>query len=151
MIDLSRRNFLKTSATAAGLCALGPSAVVQALSVPRQEHPLGRLMPFPLSSVRLTPGIFQEQEEIDARYLDSLAVDRLLHSFRITAGIPSRSTPYKGWEDPTCELRGHFSGGHFLSALRLLRPVREIPTSRAAAISLSAVSTPARRKSGPAT
>ena len=75
--------------------------------------------PFPLASVRLAPGIFQEQEEINARYLDSLTVDRLLHSFRITAGIPSTATPYKGWEDPTCELRGHFAGGHFLSAVAL--------------------------------
>ena len=119
MVDHSRRNFLKTSATAAGLCALGPSAVVQAFSVTQQEHPSERLMPFPLSSVRLTSGMFQEQEEMNARYLDSLTVDRLLHSFRITAGIPSSATPYKGWEDPTCELRGHFSGGHFLSAAAL--------------------------------
>jgi DUF1680 family protein len=118
MADLSRRNFLKSS-TSAGLCAFGPSAVVQAFSVTKQEHPSGRLVPFPLRSVRLTSGIFQEQEAINARYLDSLAVDRLLHSFRITAGIPSNATPYKGWEDPTCELRGHFSGGHFLSAAAL--------------------------------
>jgi DUF1680 family protein len=76
-------------------------------------------MPVPLGSVRLAPGIFREQEEMNARYLDSLAVDRLLHSFRVTAGIPSSATPYKGWEDPTCELRGHFAGGHFLSAVAL--------------------------------
>ncbi len=119
MIDRSRRNFLKTSATAAGLCVIGPSAVVQALSITQHEHPPGMLMPFPLSWVRLTPGMFQEQEEINARYLESLTIDRLLHSFRITAGLPSSATPYKGWEDPTCELRGHFAGGHFLSAAAL--------------------------------
>ena len=119
MVDHSRREFLKTSATAAGLWALGQSAVVQALTITRREHPSGRLMPFPLSSVRLAPSMFQEQEEINARYLDSLTVDRLLHSFRITAGIPSSATPYRGWEDPTCELRGHFAGGHFLSAVAL--------------------------------
>ena len=28
-------------------------------------------------------------------------------------------TPYGGWEDPKCELRGHFAGGHSLSALAL--------------------------------
>jgi uncharacterized protein len=120
MIDFSRREFLKISATAACLCALGPSAVVQAYSVTEQEHPSGRLMPCPLSSVRLTRGMFHEQEEINARYLDSLSVDRLLHSFRITAGIPSSAAPYKGWEDPACELRGHFAGGHFLSAAALV-------------------------------
>jgi hypothetical protein len=119
MMDRSRRNFLKTSACAAGLCFAGSSSVAEALSIDEPEHPLGRLVPFPLASVRLTSGIFQEQEEINARYLDSLTVDRLLHSFRITAGIPSSATPYKGWEDPTCELRGHFAGGHFLSAVAL--------------------------------
>ncbi len=42
-----------------------------------------------------------------------------MHSFRLTAGISSSATPFKGWEDPTCELRGHFAGGHFLSAVAL--------------------------------
>jgi DUF1680 family protein len=119
MIDRSRRNFLKTSAGAAGLCFIGQSAVVRALSADELGHPSGRLVAFPLASVRLAPGIFREQEEINARYLDSLSVDRLLHSFRITAGISSSATPYKGWEEPACELRGHFAGGHFLSAVAL--------------------------------
>ena len=119
MMNRSRRNFLKTSAGAAGLCLIGPSAAVQALTTDESEHPAGRLEPFTLASVRLSPGIFREQEEINARYLDSLTIDRLLHSFRITAGIPSSATPYKGWEEPTCELRGHFAGGHFLSAVAL--------------------------------
>ena len=119
MIDRSRRNFIKTSAGAAGLCLIGPSAVVRALSAGEPGHSAGRLAPFPLASVRLAPGIFKEQEEINARSLDSLTVDRLLHSFRTTAGIPSSATPYKGWEEPTCELRGHFAGGHFLSAVAL--------------------------------
>jgi len=119
MMDRSRRNFLKTSAGAAGLCFVGPSAVAQALFGNELQHPSGKLEPFPLASVRLASGIFQQQEEVNARYLDSLTVDRLLHSFRITAGISSSVTPYKGWEDPTCELRGHFTGGHFLSAVAL--------------------------------
>ena len=119
MIVHSRRNFLKASASAAGLYLIGTSAVAQTLSAGEPAHPAGRLVPFPPTSVRLGPGIFQEQEEINARYLDSLKVDRLLHSFRATAGIPSSVTPYKGWEDPTCELRGHFAGGHFLSAVAL--------------------------------
>lgn len=75
MIDLSRRNFLKTSAGAAGLCLIGPSAAVQALTADKHAHPEDRLEPFPLASVRLSPGIFKEQEEINARYLDSLTVD----------------------------------------------------------------------------
>ena len=119
MIDRSRRTFLKTSAGAAGLHFVGRSAVAAALSADWTERLAGRIAPFPLASVRLAPGIFRDEAEINAQYLDSLKVDRLLHSFRITAGISSSATPYKGWEDPTCELRGHFAGGHFLSAVAL--------------------------------
>ncbi len=118
-MNSSRRSFMKTSAKMAGLCLTGPSTSLHALIAHEPEKPGGRLEPFPLAWVRLGPGIFREQEEINARYLDSLGVDRLLHTFRITAGIPSAATPYKGWEDPTCELRGHFAGGHFLSAVAL--------------------------------
>jgi len=119
MMDRTRRNFLKTTAGAAGLCMFAPSAVARAMSAEGSERTEARLEPFPLASVRLSPGIFRDQEEINARYLDSLPVDRLLHTFRLTAGINSTATPYKGWEDPTCELRGHFAGGHFLSAVAL--------------------------------
>jgi uncharacterized protein len=119
MVDRSRRNFLKTSAGAAGLCLIGSPAIVQALSANEPKESSAVLMACPLGSVRLAPGLFQEQEEINAHYLDSLAADRLLHSFRMTAGIPSGATPYGGWEDPTCELRGHFAGGHVLSAVAL--------------------------------
>ena len=119
MVDSSRRNFLKTSSAAATLSLIGPMAFPRALRADAPEGTSGKLVPFPLSSVRVAPGIFAEQAEINARYLDSLSVDRLLHSFRITAGISSSATPYKGWEDPTCELRGHFAGGHFLSAVAL--------------------------------
>jgi hypothetical protein len=113
----SRRTFLKTSAAGVGVAGLLSGA--KALRAFSGEVASERLSPFPLGSVRLGPGVFREQAEINARYLDSLAVDRLLHSFRLTAGISSTATPYKGWEDPTCELRGHFAGGHFLSAVAL--------------------------------
>jgi DUF1680 family protein len=119
MLDQSRRFFLKTSAGAVGLSLIGESAFLDPLSAQVHEPFSDRLMPFPLASVRLAPGVFQQQEEINARYLDSLAVDRLLHSFRVTAGISSSATPYQGWEASTCELRGHFNGGHFLSAVAL--------------------------------
>jgi uncharacterized protein len=119
MINRSRRNFLKTTAGAAGLSLVGQSALTKALYAETPEHSTGKLEPFPLSSVRLTAGIFKEQEELNSRYLDSLPADRLLHTFRLTSGITSNATPYKGWEDPTCELRGHFAGGHYLSAVAL--------------------------------
>ncbi len=79
MMDRSRREFLKTSAGVAGLCIGGSSAAVRALGAESIVDASGQLEPFPLASVRLAPGIFRDQEEINARYLDSLVVDRLLH------------------------------------------------------------------------
>lgn len=120
MGEHSRRDFLKAGSGAALVCARGAATFAAPMVYGGSAaQPAGRWLPFPLSCVRLGAGIFQEQARINARYLDSLSVDRLLHSFRITAGIPSSAAPYGGWEDPTCELRGHFAGGHFLSALAL--------------------------------
>jgi hypothetical protein len=34
-------------------------------------------------------------------------------------GCPRRPKPYGGWEEPNCELRGHFVG-HYLSACALM-------------------------------
>jgi TAT (twin-arginine translocation) pathway signal sequence len=64
MAHHSRRSFLKTGAGAAGLCLVGPSALVSALSGEVHEPVSDKLTPFPLASVRLGPGIFKEQEEI---------------------------------------------------------------------------------------
>ncbi len=44
-----------------------------------------------------------------------MEADRLLHTFRITAGLPSYANPLGGWEAPHVELRGH-TIGHYLSA-----------------------------------
>jgi len=79
----------------------------------------GRLVPFPMTQVKLLDGIFKQQAEINQAYLDSLETDRLLHSFRVTSGLTSTATPYGGWEKPDCNLRGHFNGGHYLSAVAL--------------------------------
>ena len=114
---VSRRSFLKTAVVSGA--ALATPASVFAASGLRDHTSPSRLEPMPLGSVRLTPGIFATEAEINARYLDSLSVDRLLHSFRQTAGLTSTATPYGGWEEPRCELRGHFNGGHYLSAVAL--------------------------------
>lgn len=118
MFNHSRRHFLKTSAATAGIAMMSPIAarvcIAEAIGEVR-----GRLEPFPLSAVKLSSGIFKQEADINERYLDSLSVERLLHTFRVTAGITSSAAPYAGWEDPTCELRGHFAGGHYLSAVAL--------------------------------
>lgn len=73
---------------------------------------------FNLQQVRLLDGLFRETMNRDVDYLLSFDPDRFLHMFRITAGLSSDAEPYGGWEDPTCELRGH-SLGHYLSACSL--------------------------------
>jgi DUF1680 family protein len=75
--------------------------------------------PFPLKDVRLQPGAFSAAEEANRKYLKTLSADRLLHTFRLTAGLPSSVEPFGEWEKPDCELRGHFTGGHYLSACAL--------------------------------
>jgi DUF1680 family protein len=75
--------------------------------------------PFALSRVRLLPGPYLEAAEVNRRFLMGLEPDRLLHMFRVTAGLPSAAQPLGGWESPVNELRGHFTG-HYLSACALL-------------------------------
>ena len=62
------------------------------------------------------PGPFRAAAEANRRYLKTLPPDRLLHTFRLTAGLPTSAEPLGDWEKPDCELRGHFAGGHYLSA-----------------------------------
>ncbi|MBN1419992.1 MAG: glycoside hydrolase family 127 protein [Planctomycetes bacterium] len=75
--------------------------------------------PFDLGKVRLLAGPFRDAMERDRRYLHALDADRLLHTWRINAGLPSAAKPLGGWEKPSCELRGH-TLGHYLSACALM-------------------------------
>ena len=75
--------------------------------------------PFPLSDVRLLDGPFREAMLRDQQALLALDTDRLLHTFRLNAGLPTAAAPLGGWEAPEVELRGH-TLGHFLSASALM-------------------------------
>jgi DUF1680 family protein len=68
----------------------------------------------------LRKGPFKDALEGDQHYLHQLPSDRLLHTFRLNAGFPSSAQPLGGWEKPDCEVRGHFAGGHYLSACALM-------------------------------
>lgn len=67
------------------------------------------------SEVRLLDSWLGACEKINADFLHRLDADRLLHNFRVNAGIPSSAKNLDGWEHPTVGLRGHFVG-HYLSA-----------------------------------
>src|SRR5215472_10862370 len=130
--DFSRRDFLASIATAACAAALPKSLAAAAFQDPvlnvvkkdgktisREKVPW-KVQPFPLKQVRLGAGPCKVAMESDRRYLHSLAPDRLLHTFRLNAGLPSSAQPLGGWEAPDCELRGHYAGGHYLSATALM-------------------------------
>ena len=76
-------------------------------------------VPFEPSEVRLLDGPFRAALLRDRDYLLSLDPDRLLHTFRINAGLPTAAQPLGGWEAPGCEVRGH-SLGHYLTACALM-------------------------------
>src|SRR5947209_10925366 len=135
MPNFSRRGFITASAAAASSALLSRIAVaapqdpvVNAMVDPKKKDgkPVSReqipwkALPFPMKQVRLGEGPCKVAMEADRRYLHSLPPDRLLHTFRINAGLQSSAEPLGGWEAPDCELRGHYAGGHYLSAVALM-------------------------------
>jgi DUF1680 family protein len=110
---LSRRSFLQATASTFAAPLLGP------MQAPARDTQGPALTAFPLAHIRLLDGEFKAAAAVNQRYLESLSVNRLLYSFCTTAGLKTSAAPYGGWEDPACELRGHFAGGHYLSAAAL--------------------------------
>ena len=75
-----------------------------------------KALPFQSTNVTLKPSWIKHREDLNITFLKSLDPNRLLHNFRITAGLPSEAKPLEGWEAPDIGLRGHFVG-HYLSAV----------------------------------
>jgi DUF1680 family protein len=122
---ISRRRFVANLMSSAAFAGLAPSALWAGRAAFRQDRrrptpdrvePQAR--PFALGQVRLLDGPFLEAAKANQAYLHTLPVERLVHNFRVNAGLPSATQPFGGWEAPDCELRGHFTG-HFLSACAL--------------------------------
>ncbi|GAA2851257.1 hypothetical protein Acy02nite_34710 [Actinoplanes cyaneus] len=106
---LSRRTVLLAGAAgAAGALLPGPALARPDTGVSAYA--------FPLTAVRLGAGPFADNAGRTQAYLRFIDADRLLHMFRVTAGLSSSAAPCGGWESPSTELRGH-STGHMLSAL----------------------------------
>jgi DUF1680 family protein len=107
-----------TTLAAALLCAAAAGRQYwTAVAVPDKVPP--QAVPFRLDEVRLLDGPYRDAMIRDQEYLLSLDQDRLLHNFRVTAGLPSSAQPLGGWEAPDVELRGH-SVGHYLSAVSIM-------------------------------
>ena len=73
-------------------------------------------------AVKLYEGELLRREESNRQYLMKLRNEHLLRNFQLEAGrYTGRGADTEamgGWEDPTCQLRGHFLG-HWLSAAAL--------------------------------
>lgn len=119
---LDRRDLLKAAGATVVGSAIAASAAgnATALAEPPQtafldNNPRWVVKPFPLHRVTLNSGtIFAEKRNRVLNYASAYSVDRVLHNFRVTAGLPSNSSPPGGWDDSTGNLRGHFSG-HLLT------------------------------------
>lgn len=134
---LTRRQMLKTFAAGAVAATVG-AAFPQAFASPSQPPALNqspipveeikqavpkRAIPFNLADVRLLNGPFLRAQERDARYLLQLEPDRLLHNFRVNAGLKPKAAVYGGWEsvEPWIAIRCHgHTLGHYLSASSLM-------------------------------
>jgi uncharacterized protein len=121
--NISRRKFVATTAAVGAGAILGAPAFAfgdqAAAKGANREAIVLQASPFPMQNVRLQQGPFAAAAEANRRYLKTLPPARLLHMFRLTAGLPSLAEPLGEWEKPDCELRGHFAGGHYLSACAL--------------------------------
>ena len=78
-----------------------------------------KALSFDLKDVKLLDSPFTKAMELDQRWLKSLENNRLLHNFRVNAGLKTGATAFGGWETLDSELRGH-SMGHILSALAMM-------------------------------
>jgi len=134
----TRRDFLHRSAAVAAAAALSPIPASALESAPDAsnapppgnavirafEEKLMRAKPVPLTSVRVTGGPLKHAQEMDAKYLLELEVDRLMALPRKAAGLAPKAEPYggdrgPGWDGPNRNLTGHIAG-HYLSAVSIM-------------------------------
>lgn len=112
---VARRDLLRAAAVVPWLGAWPPAEAVAARRAAVQ--------PFVLADVRLLGGPWQRAQALGGRYLLSLNADRLLHNFRVNAGLPPRAPVYGGWEsqEPWVSIRCHgHTLGHYLSATAMM-------------------------------
>lgn len=123
----SRRVFLAGASAGAGaLIAAGPVLGAQATPTSQPDSSAGRpqakLRAFDLADVTLDDGPFLHAQRKTEAYLLALQPDRMLHNFRVNAGLKPKAPVYGGWEsEPTwAEINCHgHTLGHYLSACSL--------------------------------
>ncbi|MEP6847221.1 MAG: glycoside hydrolase family 127 protein [Acidobacteriota bacterium] len=120
---IDRRTFLHLAAAApiaAGLVDIGLARTADT-AFPAKASP------FPLEAVRLLRSPFLDAVNANQRYLHKIEPDRLLHNFRVHAGLKPKGDAYGGWEADT--IAGH-SLGHYLTACSLMYAQTGDPESK---------------------
>ncbi len=122
--DKSRRNFLIGASTNALISGSLLAATRSTAALPAQAtgRPKAKLQPFDLADVTLGESAFLHAQRKTEAYLISLQPDRMLHNFRVNAGLKPKAPVYGGWESEPiwAEINCHgHTLGHYLSACAL--------------------------------
>jgi DUF1680 family protein len=118
----TRRELLQALSASAAAMTFGATVGRAATDAASSRRPHG-IEAFDLSAVRLLAGPFETAQQLDAKYLLTLEPDRLLHNFRVNAGLQPKAPVYGGWEsqEPWVDIRCHgHTLGHFLSACSMM-------------------------------
>ena len=120
----SRRVFLAGTGAVAigGGMAMPLQAATTAAGAPVPLAVPPRLQAFDMGDVTLGEGPFLHAQRKTEAYLLQLQPDRLLHQFRVNAGLKPKAPAYGGWESDPIWADIHCQGhtlGHYLSALAL--------------------------------
>jgi uncharacterized protein len=84
-----------------------------------------QLQPFALGEVQLGAGPFQQARDLNRAYMMRLPNERLLHNFRINAGLSSNAAPLGGWKRHRRNCEG-ISSGIIYRLPRCCTPLRKI-------------------------
>src|SRR5688500_18110223 len=110
----TRRDTLKLLGAGAAAAA-SPGSV----SATTPASPAPGVRYFGLAQVRLGEGPFLAAQKLNEAYLLQLESDRMLHNFRVNAGLAPKAPVYGGWEsvEPWIDIRCHgHTLGHYLTA-----------------------------------
>ena len=108
----SRRDALKIFGAGAALAGTSGASGLAGLDEVSPQY-------FPLGDIRLAAGPFLDAQKLDEAYLLRLEPDRMLHNFRLNAGLEPKAPVYGGWEsvEPWIWIRCHgHTLGHYLTA-----------------------------------
>lgn len=110
---MNRKDTLQTLCfAAAGFCA-----ALSASAAPIAKEAPGQAELYPISSVRLLDGYFQNAAKANREYLLDVEPDRLLAPFFREAGLEAKAESYGNWE--SSGLDGH-TAGHYIAGLALM-------------------------------